>query len=143
MHTSRPIAAALLLFLAGCPELSAIWIDQGSTTAHLVFRLADKRGGTRPPFVGVFRVDRCVPDTTRPGPRPMWGAGVGREAKNAELSKIQYGVLPPGYEKLMGQADTALTLTPGCYRATMDGTGSTTFDVLPDGTIRERPPEHQ
>ena len=69
----------------------------------------------------------------------MWGAGVANAQDGQEyLARVRYGQMPPGYEKLINQADTALTLTPGCYQATVSGTGHTVFDVLPDGSVRER-----
>jgi hypothetical protein len=63
----------------------------------------------------------------------MWGAGTSQE-----ISVIEYGVMPPGATPLIGQADTALTLTPGCYEAITSGTGHTVFDVTADGRIIER-----
>jgi hypothetical protein len=60
------------------------------------------------------------------GTAPMWGAGAGVGAGEPDtgIREIRYGEMPAGYECLMKQADTALTLTPGCYTAHISGNGS-------------------
>lgn len=65
----------------------------------------------------------------------MWGAA-SNGTSNVEV--FAYGQMPPGYVKLMGQADTALTLIPGCYEVTTSGSGRTFFEVMADGRIVER-----
>ena len=47
------------------------------------------------------------------------------------------GKCPPGWEPLMNQRDTALTLTPGCYTAGIGGNGATQFEVDTEGRVTE------
>ncbi len=49
----------------------------------------------------------------------------------AVVHDVTYGIAPDGF-----LADRpATTLDPGCYRIRISGTGSTEFEVHPDGTI--------
>ena len=128
--------AALVCMATACPRRTAVWVEEGSTVSNLRLRVAERRGGTGHVDIGILRVDRCgawVGAST--APTPMWGV-----ASNDidTITVFNYGSMPAGFSPLMGQADTALTLVPGCYDVTTGGTGRTTFDVLADGGIVER-----
>lgn len=131
----------LVAFLMACPQISAVWVIPGSTSSDLRFGIGRERDEPGTLVVSVFRVDACG-DSTEGGAarRLMWGAGFARNTtfEQRELTEIRYGQMPAGFEPLIGQADTALTLTPGCYRASVGGTGRTQFDVTSDGSIIER-----
>jgi hypothetical protein len=132
VHHAWPVL--LVAALAACPQRTAVWVEPGSTVERLRFQVAERRGGTEPLDIGLFRVDRCGAwAEAGERPTPMWGAGTSRP-----LSVIEYGVMPPGAMPLIGQADTALTLIPGCYEAMISGTGHTVFDVTADGHVIER-----
>jgi hypothetical protein len=127
---SRTIAIALLLAVGalGCPQRTAVWVVAPARADDLRFRIANKRGGDGRVSIGVFRVDRCgEPADYRT--MPVWGAGAGYGVPDTGVREIRYGELPRGYEPLTNQGDTALTLTPGCYTATISGTGFTRFEV--------------
>lgn len=125
---------AVIPILAGCPMKNAVWIQEGSTSRHLVFGVGGEHGDGRGTFVPTFTVDRCEDNTL------MWGAGQGPGAEVMHAT-ITYGLVPPGYERLRGRADSALTLLPGCYEARAGGSGRAVFDVLEDGAVVERPAE--
>src|SRR5664279_1922128 len=136
MRNLRALTVIAALVLVGCPQRTAVWIEPGSTAAHLTFRMAEKRGGHKAVSVGVFRVDQCTsPSDARTV--PMWGAGTTASATSSALSRIVYGDMPNGYEPLIHQGDSALALAPGCYRATISGTGEVVFDVTNDGQVVE------
>jgi hypothetical protein len=130
------LALTAILALTACPQKTAVWVAPESTAHRLRFLIADRRGGTKRVAIGVFRVDRCGASPQGATAPPMWGAG--GIAGTDTVSVIQYGVMPSGFAKLRGQADTALTLLPGCYEAEISGTGRATFDVSADGRVRER-----
>ena len=119
----------------------AVWVEPGSTATTLTFGIGAKRGQPGGTFVGGFRVEACSDDRIAHPGLLMWGAGRGAKVtpEQSRLSRIRYGEVPPGYERLTGQADTALTLVPGCYLAQASGTGQAIFDVLLDGRVVERP----
>lgn len=52
-------------------------------------------------------------------------------------ARSDMGKCPPGWEPLMNQRDTALTLTPGCYTAGIGGNGATQFEVDTEGRVTE------
>jgi hypothetical protein len=136
----RNVALGLLLGagLVGCPQRSAVWIVSPAHVDSLQFRVANKRGGSGRVHIGVFRIDRCgEPADYRT--TPMWGVGVGPASglPDTALREIRYGEMPQGYEPLMNQRDTALTLIPGCYTARISGTGSTQFEVDSQGRVTE------
>lgn len=60
------VAASLgLAALAACPERTAVWIEQGSTATHLVFLVADTRGGHGRIALNDLRVAKCDDDPPR------------------------------------------------------------------------------
>ena len=140
--TFRMISVSATLLLTACPQNSAVWIQPGSTQDHVAFVVSGApRGSRKPiPYAGVFRVDRCGsrPDYSS---EPVWGIYPTLEATDTGLHEIVYGELPPGYEAMVNRAGLPGPLTPGCYLVTMSGTGRMSFDVLPNGTVVERPAE--
>ena len=123
--------------LTACPPRHAIWIEPGSTIDALTFRVSDERGGTQPIRVAGLRVDRCGDDPSSQS-APMWGAGGGPGTSDMVFTHLEYGVMPSGYVPLMDQGDTALTLVPGCYTATIGAGSNVVFDVREDGRVVER-----
>jgi hypothetical protein len=125
----------------GCPQRTAVWVVEPAHVDNLRFRVANKRGGHGRISIGVFRVDHCG-DPADYRTTPLWGAGAGpwEGLPDSGLREIRYGEMPQGYEPLMQQGDTALTLTPGCYTAHIDGTGFTRFEVDTLGRVKEIPP---
>jgi hypothetical protein len=120
------LAVVLLLLLTGCPQETAVWVAEGSTTDDLTLVFGRKRGRERT-ISGFVRVDRCD-DANRSGydGRALWLVSV-------DTSRITYGVTGPGASEQM----KAERLTPDCYFVSMSGTGSTSFVVDSTGGVTE------
>lgn len=115
--------------MVGCPQRTAIWLAADSAPNRPVFLIADRRGGDGDVAIRVLRVDACTPlDTAR---SPLWGIADAQGAGN--LRRVEYGVVPPGWSSFAGPR----RLSPGCYRATISGSGRVEFQVEPDGDVRE------
>ena len=127
------IALPLSFFvsLAGCPMRSAVWVKSGSNATHLVFGLSSRAGNSSPVWIGAFRVDRCGDDGSDATSAGLWVIG---NDSGGPVSQITYGELPAAWT----QYKQPLPLRPGCYRVTISGTGRTEFEVLSDGSIRQR-----
>jgi hypothetical protein len=124
------VALLLLAAVGGCPQRTAVWVEQGSTAQHVVFGVADKRGGTRAVAVGVLRVQQCGGPTTGSG---AWWV-VGPSAGTDSLRQIVYGQTPAGWVSEQGPR----ALTPGCYEVEVSGTGTTRFAVDSAGRVTEQ-----
>ena len=128
---TRAAACIGVAWLASCPEVSAVWIEEGSTASHLVFGMASKRGGHGNFAFYGLRVSNCGGPYIREGAVWLVLRGVGNEV----VHRIVYGEPPPGFVSEQGPKP----LVPGCYAVTVDGTGSTTFDISATGAVTERP----
>ena len=128
LRRCRSGAVCLLLIAVGCPQETAVWIENGSTLERLVFRVADKRDSDKIVEIGVLRVNSCsLPDS---------GAGswvIGGRSGTVPVQRIVYGEPPPGFASYMGPDP----LAPGCYRVSISGSGRTTFLVDSGGGVRD------
>ncbi len=131
LNRNRTFSLLMLLtpILAGCPQRSAVWIEQGSTATHLTLGLGKKRGTPGGADIGVIRVYRC--DSPATGEGAMWV--VGPSGGTNDVRRIVYGETPPGFVSNQGPHP----LTPGCYRVDVSGTGKTEFQVEKDGIVTE------
>lgn len=129
----RGIGGALLLLSTSCQQLTAIWVEPGSTAFRLVFGVAERRGGSRQVFVTSLRVERCFSSAV--GPETYWDTSRADSRAVTDPRRVVYGIPPAGWASLRGPHP----LTPGCYRATIEGTGMVEFQVQPDAGIVEWP----
>lgn len=117
------------IFLLGCPQRTAIWLEPGSRLSALTFLVSTRKGLPDPVDIGVLRVDRCGANERS---KPLWlitGTG-----GTATIHRIRYGVLPQDF----ASGGNPQVLVPGCYQVTISGTGWMEFDVHPDSTVTER-----
>lgn len=122
-------AICLCLVALGCPKRTAVWVEKGSTIERLAFRISDKRDGHRLVAIGVLRVNLCaLPDTGRDA---SWI--VSPADGTPPVERLVYGETPPGFRSEVGPD----SLTPGCYRVSISGSGRTTFQVDSGGAVRE------
>ena len=124
---------ALLLLVAGCPRRTAVWVEEGSTREHLVFRVSDERGSDHPLAIWYVRVDRFVPESQTY--EIMWGFSFATSPP--EMTRVEYGVVPHGAKSMVPSEAGAPLLAPGCYQAYTDGTGRSVFEVEAGGVVRE------
>ena len=132
---ARRIGDALSLILTtvlltACPQRTAVWIESGSTSNHLVIDLGSKRGSLGDADIGVVRVHRC--DASPTGSGAAWV--VGPNGGTARFSRLVYGETPSGFISSQGPTP----LVAGCYRVEISGTGQAAFYVGRDGTVTER-----
>jgi hypothetical protein len=80
------VALVLLAGVGGCPQRTAVWVEQGSTAPRVVFGVAEKRGGTRPVAVGVLRVQQCGGPTSGSG---AWWAPARAQTVCAKSSMVR------------------------------------------------------
>jgi hypothetical protein len=132
MLSSRMCLLVLLtLATLGCPRQTAVWIEPGSTSSHLVFNVGPKRGHSGLDGLGAFRVDHC------PGGRSTGSGGtwlVWANSVTDPVHQIVYGQLPKGFG-----GSKALPLETGCYTAEISGTGVVQFEIQSDGKVVELP----
>jgi hypothetical protein len=96
-----------------------------------MFGLSSRVGNSKPILIGAFRVDRCGDDGSDATSTGLWVIG---NDSGGPVSQITYGEVPPAWTEYK----TPLHLRSGCYRVTISGTGRTEFDILSDGSVRER-----
>jgi hypothetical protein len=124
---------ALCLSAFGCtPQANALWIETGSTADHLVFGIAQTRGGDPVHQFGVLRVYEC--DGPQIGNGAMWV--LFQERQGPAVRQVAYGETPPGYRSGQGPRP----LVPGCYQAIATTGGMVEFTVTRDGRIVEAKP---
>lgn len=115
----------IAILVTGCPKQTAIWVEEGSTSTRLLFRIASERGAEVPVNFQVLNVSRC-----ESGER-YWVISSTHEGVSPPL-QVQYGVVPEGYATSV----EAKPLGPGCYLASVIGTGRATFTIDDEGGIR-------
>ena len=126
------------VMLCACStKRTKISVERGSTADSLVFHVSGSPG-SRPVSLGILRVDECAQLLGSGGTFPeahraawMMEAIVGEAPP---VSSIVYGHPPRGYHDLQPARPLRL---PGCYAATISGTGVVGFEVSPTGSIRE------
>src|SRR5690349_11995263 len=117
----RALALALLRLVivgsivAGCPEQTAVWVDDGTPVSELVFHLGRTPGRSRAIRVDFLTISSC---TQASGPNAIAWA-IDRRT-SALVDHIAYGVAPSGFVT----ARAAGELRPGCYYAEIQGEGS-------------------
>lgn len=126
------LALFTLPVLGGCPEKTALWIQPGSTSEHLVFRVSSERGAETPLALALMRIDRY--DRVRGEYDLFWGFDA--TMQRIEVSEVEFGVLPDNTEPLEGAADEAMLLD-GCYLAFINGIGQVVFFVTQGGEVLE------
>ena len=137
MPTRHSVAAVLstALVIAACPMKSAIWIVEGSTAAHLEFGISDKRHGRTSIQWGGITVRDCYL-RLRPGQEQRLYWGLERDPQSwgdAWPIRILYGAVPTGFHNLQEPE----SLVPGCYEASVSGTGYVAFVVDSAGGVTE------
>jgi len=133
-------AGSLSILLCACPKQSRISVDPASSADALVFRLGRGNSGASPISFAILRVDRCRTMLATPGvfPPPDSAAWV-LEAVIGDapmVSKVIYGQSPAGYVS-RGLADPLDR--PGCYVATVSGTGVVAFEINARGQVTVLP----
>jgi hypothetical protein len=132
-RAARLLASALATgALAACASArNAVWVQQGSNNARLVFRVADEPNGAAPPsyFYGLAV-------TTCGGEHVLWAIRNGDDNAAIRPVTITYGQPPQGYYSAVGPTP----LRPGCYEVTISGPASTRFTVARDGSIKAETP---
>lgn len=128
----------LCLLLAACPWQTEITVAPGSSADHLTFRVRSGGWIPRPISIGFLRVDACAvlyetPGISPPQDRAAWVLEA-RIGEATRLSEIHYGSVPEGYSET--RPATPLQM-PGCYVATISGTGVTAFTINESGRIVE------
>lgn len=131
MRARYLLVLATSLMLGGCPKETAIWIEPGSTSERLVFRVSTERGKDTPTEFYVLNVSSC-PEPNVPA-RTYWVLSASDTGPAKPPTRIIYGVAPEGYRSEVGP----FALTPGCYQAAVVGTGRTKFLVGADGLVSE------
>jgi hypothetical protein len=124
-------AVVALVIVTACEMPSAVWIEKGSTVAHLVFGIGRTKHGKPLDYFPYFSVFSCsTPEENAKD--AIWA--VSSQPGSAIPTRILYGEAPPGWETDQGP----VALTPGCYDASTPGTGHVRFDVDSAGGVTER-----
>jgi hypothetical protein len=111
ISSTRWLVPLTVTWLAGCPVGYALWIQEGSTATHLVFRVSDLGEPTDPVRVtGLSVTPKSCQGRSFPDARSdVWrinGMGVAEKR-----SSFTYGQTPDGWEEVV----RAAPLTTGCY----------------------------
>lgn len=121
-----------VMLVAACPQKTAIWIANGSTTQHLEFIVGKKRGKEEPVRFYAVIVSRCERSDSEAEPF-IWSIWETPAAISQYPTRVLYGHVPTGFE----EKDTAMALTVGCYQASTIGSGAISFKVDSLGKIDE------
>jgi hypothetical protein len=128
LRLSLVLVAAVTVL--GCPEQTAVWVEDGSTATDLIFGVGRYRDGRGPPLSNLptLVVQRCTePEADED---VVWQIAI-RDIEAPVPARIRYGEPPPGYYSMVGPGD----LTPGCYEADILGSGRVGFAIAPDGSV--------
>lgn len=129
----RWLAMFALLGLAGCQVHYALWIEEGSTSSNLVFRVSQVDDPLEPVRItGLSVTPKPCSDRLVPFAPDIWrinGMGVA-----GETSSISYGQTPAGWEEVV----RAAPLTAGCYVAWGPQLPPRFFRVESDGRITDQ-----
>ena len=125
------LVAAGVAVLAACPREGAVWIEPGSTASTLTFGVGIGRNGRPHEDFQGLRVDACSSVGGPPGSAYWLLTPV---SVVSEVGRVRYGVPPEGYQNEQGPRP----LVAGCYRVRSLNEGVAHFDVLADGSVRER-----
>ena len=128
----RTLSAAGLLGLTACPQQTAIWLISGSEPGQPVLGLGKNRDGALLAEVPYVFISPCAGYDGTAG-RAVWVLQRAIETAPAPR-QAQVGHAPPGYRVAKGPE----RLQPGCYVASIQGTGHVEFDVLGDRSSVER-----
>jgi hypothetical protein len=133
-----PLLVPLLVVLAACQKRSAIWLVGQEEAGRPVFGVGETFRG-RPTWLGLMIVAPCKgwDGTAR---NAVWF--LAQEGNEQRLSRVVYGRVPPGYvatRYMSEEKSTAVSppLRPGCYIASISGTGRVRFSISPDGSALE------
>jgi hypothetical protein len=127
--------SVLLLPLNGCPQKTAIWVRPDSRPDSLVFGLGKARGHEEAFQFLILRVDHCeAPGRGSYLATPLWliDDPLDGSVREPYPTRIRYGFAPPGFH----EEAPAASLSPGCYVASIIGTGRTAFRVDSTGAIQ-------
>ena len=135
MIRRNPVLLVLFaLALAACPMKSAIWIVPGSTRDHFEFGISDKRLGDRAIQWGGLAVSDCRTNANETTQKRYWVLERNPKFWNGNWpNRITYGDTPADFTTTLGPEP----LKPGCYEASILGTGYVAFLIDSDGAVRE------
>ena len=122
--------AVIAAVVSACPAKSAIWIEPGSTSTHLVFGVGETRKGAPLLELPVLAVFSCTNSSDDPK-NALWL--ITHDSAGPVPQQITFAQRPAGYVTREGPT----TLERGCYRAAIAGTGTVTFQVDSTGTVVE------
>ena len=128
----RALATAGLLSLTACPQRTAIWLLSGAAPGQPVFGLEESRDGASLAEVPYVFISPCAGFDGTAG-QAVWVLQRAVETAAAPR-QVQVGHAPPGYRVARG----ADRLQPGCYVASIQGTGRVEFEVYADRSSVER-----
>ena len=128
----RAIATVGLLGLTACPQQTAIWLLAGTEPGQPVFGLGETRDGASLAEVPYIFISPCAGFDGTAG-QAIWVLQQVIETAAAPR-QVQVGHAPPGYRVVRG----ADRLQPGCYVASIQGTGRVEFEVREDRSSIER-----
>ena len=121
-------ACALML---ACPQQTAVWVSDDSTPERLVFQVASSLRGHSPISFDSLDVWKCSIVPTFSAPRTGFSWSIWRLNTVTFAGKVIYGVVPDGFH----EDHAAEPLAAGCYRVRINGTGTVTLDVTPEGKV--------
>lgn len=130
---SLVVLPVLGLVTLACPMKSAIWVVAGSTRDHLEFGISNKRGGTQSIEWGGLAIYDCRTD--KPSRQHVYWVleRLPESWKGTWPISVTYGQAPIGFQSSRGPE----ALGPGCYEATVGGTGDIEFRLDSAGGVTE------
>ena len=136
---ARSLLALYLLLagLSGCPRRSAIWIVGQEAPGRPVFGIGNTVRGDST-WLGLLIVGWCDnwDGTAR---NAVWFLSQDN-GPVVSLSRVVYGRVPRGYFYMSHDSSRTTVsppLGPGCYIASISGTGRVRFQISADGSVLE------
>lgn len=127
IHTA--LLAVMVAGLSACPQRTAVWVLEGSTSSHLEFVVGRRTGHEETVRFYSLRVERCGENSS--GKLSMWMIGEPSSGRPDYPSRVQYGVTPAGFAEQV----PAHSLTEGCYTVRLGGAGVAQFEITKEGAV--------